>query len=512
MEKIAKKLVSLSLVLLICVPLPVSAEDTEVSTPAIIITELQTGAGTGSDEFIELYNVGDEPIDIAGWQLRYRNATATSGSSTLIADIGTAGQPVTIAGHGYLVLHTENVPVPMDALGQTYSAKLSAADKTVSLFAPDLERCLLVPHDAVAWGVAPHGEGTPVPVGDSKGERLLRRYQTAEGQYVDTSNNDNDFALSAAVKDSVTPQLAQDARPGRENLLLLAQEILPQAGPPSDLEPVILDGCELPKEEPELPPVLPPGDPPAGEIEKPVQEASAGPSYPARNVGLKAPVVTELLPNPAKPRADAADEFIELYNSNEAVFELSGFMLEVGLTTKRRYVFPMGTLLQPRSFMAFFSAQTKLALSNTQGQARLLDPFGRVIAQTEPYQGAKDDQAWASISGVWSWTASPTPNGVNVLREPAAKKKAVTKASANTSSVKGLTASARPVGNDKETEQAVARITPSSPLHPGVLALVGVFAVVYGAYEYRRDVANKLHQFRSNREARRKARQQAAGR
>jgi type VI protein secretion system component VasF len=40
------------------------------------------------------------------------------------------------------------------------------------------------------------------------------------------------------------------------------------------------------------------------------------------------------------------------------------------------------------------------------------------------------------------------------------------------------------------------------PLHPGTLAAVVALALLYLGYEYRRDVANKIQQFREYRAAR----------
>ena len=63
-----------------------------------------------------------------------------------------------------------------------------------------------------------------------------------------------------------------------------------------------------------------------------------------------------------------------------------------------------------------------------------------------------------------------------------------------------------------KTQLSTVSTTARNPVHTGVLAAIGVFALLYGAYEYRHDMANKIHQFRGNRAARRAARQAAARR
>jgi hypothetical protein len=262
---------------------------------------------------------------------------------------------------------------------------------------------------------------------------------------------------------------------------------------------------------------VPPEDSPPSVIESPEptdEEEGTQPTIPAGNLGLKTPLLSELLPNPASPQTDKDDEFIELYNPNDTVFDLSGYVLEVGLTTKKRYTIAAGTKLPPRAFLALFSADTNLALTNSGGQVALVDPLGRTLATSEVYGAAKDGQSWVLANADWQWTTKPTPNAVNVVSAPAVKKTVAKKTNAGTG-VKSSAASSKLTSSEaeKDVEQAAAvAATTAVPLHPGVLALVGLSALLYGAYEYRHDVANRLYQFRTNRAARRALRQSAKGR
>lgn len=486
-------------------------------TSPIIITEIQTGAASGSDEFVELYNVSDQPVDIAGWQLRYSNASATDATTTLIGIVPDES-PVVLDRGAHYVFHTASVPKDPLVAGQQYAAKLSAADKAIGLFSPDMTTCTAEVQDAVAWGTSLKGEGPAAQqtTGSTTGEKLLRRYILADGQYLDADNNAQDIVMSIATKSSAVPQLSQHATPGAMNNAVLpgSQEVI--QGIPSALSAVALPDCTPEDPDEEQPPIIPPTSSPPSTVEPTDgQETSANSSpkkvFPARNIGLVSPQISELLPNPAKPQTDAQDEFIELYNSNAVAYELSGYVLEVG---KKRYTFGQGVIMQPTSFLAVFSADTKLALSNTQGQVRLYDPLDRLVAQSEPYQSAKDGNAWVLAGGTWQWTTAPTPNAANVIKAPVAKKSAKKGANAaKNSAVKGsLTNTSRTSSNGTPTAQGFPPDDSRSPLHPGVLALVGGFALLYGAYEYRRDVANKLHQLRAYRTARRETRQSIKGR
>lgn len=226
---------------------------------------------------------------------------------------------------------------------------------------------------------------------------------------------------------------------------------------------------------------------------------------PPADLGLLAPQLSELLPNPNGTGTDGSDEFVELYNPNEKPFDLSGFSLQVGTTTTHNYTFPAGTLLPAKAFKAFYSSDTGLSMSNTAGQAVLLDPFGTQISMTEAYGTAKDGQAWALAKGKWYWTTNPTPGGVNVINQPATSSKpssSTKKVSAkNASGVKGASTVAT-AGASTSGAQDTALTT---PIHPWTLALVALAALLYGAYEYRVDIRNRFAQYRADRAARRVA-------
>jgi hypothetical protein len=245
--------------------------------------------------------------------------------------------------------------------------------------------------------------------------------------------------------------------------------------------------------------------PPATILSSSTTSAGKGPGIPAHDIGLKAPILNEILPNPAKPQTDSDDEFIELYNPNSTSFDLSGFVLETGSTTSSRrhvYTFPGGTELPPKSFKAFKSSQTSLNLSNSGGQVWLLDPFSKVISKSDAYGEAKDGLAWALANGKWYWTTLPTFGKANVIEEPtgsssSSSKKATVKGKPVTA-LKGDSTSAG--STDSNDDQGSVN---STPVHPWILAVVAALALLYGAYEYRHDLANRVYQFRKYLEARR---------
>lgn len=234
-------------------------------------------------------------------------------------------------------------------------------------------------------------------------------------------------------------------------------------------------------------------------------------SLPTADIGLTAPQLSEILPNPTGTGNDNSEEFIELYNPNSKPFDLTGFSLQTGLTTTHEYVFPSGSSLAPNSFHAFYSAETKLTLSNTSGQAALLDPFGTPIGSTEVYGTAKDGLSWALAKGKWYWTTQATPNLANVIKQPATKASKAAKAKSKKAAATKRIVSKTGSGQLASTTTSTDRTEATSPIHMWVLALIAAAALLYGAYEYRRDITNRLFQFRANLRARRAARRTIAG-
>ncbi|MCA9327008.1 lamin tail domain-containing protein [Candidatus Saccharibacteria bacterium] len=225
---------------------------------------------------------------------------------------------------------------------------------------------------------------------------------------------------------------------------------------------------------------------------------------PNANIGLAPPLITELLPNPTGTGNDGSDEFIELYNSNDAAFDLSGFTLRTGLSTTHDWTVPTGTILAAKSFRTFYSRDTGLSMSNTEGQVQLLDLNGAVVAKTSPYDSAPDGEAWALANGTWYWTTKPTPGATNVIAKPIAKPASATKKLTTKKAVKS--ASTKKAAKAKKTAASTANDTTGSTLpaaaraalHPVVLATVAIAAIGYGLYEYRHDLANAVHRLRKH--------------
>src|SRR5690242_2707016 len=68
----------------------------KATSSTILISEFRTrGTAGGNDEFVELYNATNAPIDIGGWKINGSNSSGTTGTRLTI----TAGTMIPAHGH-----------------------------------------------------------------------------------------------------------------------------------------------------------------------------------------------------------------------------------------------------------------------------------------------------------------------------------------------------------------------------------------------------------------------------
>lgn len=96
----------------------------------VVISEVLLGStGAGENEFIEIYNPMETPVDISGWMLTRKTASADIASQSALVTIPTGTQ---IQGHGYyLIAHTSYTGTTPANL--TYSENSLASNNTIYL-------------------------------------------------------------------------------------------------------------------------------------------------------------------------------------------------------------------------------------------------------------------------------------------------------------------------------------------------------------------------------------------
>lgn len=447
-------------------PFPVQADTT--TTPSLVVSQLKITSSDG--QFVTLFNTTDTTLDMSKYQLQYFNNydLSKATSSRLIALSGI------VPPHSYYMVNDSSLILCYKLTINSTSLGFSSTAGLIQVLGLQQTKpggsVVSVMQDYVGWSKTAVAGAQTLPTNTNA---FLQR------QPLDDQNNP---IVSISGFGSWLP--VQPA--SNDTCGLVTASAKPTA---------VQTGLNL---------LLPPSEPPAtivslsSDSDSTASVSSTTGVLPASDIGLMAPQISELLPNPDGTGNDSTDEYIELYNPNGVSFDLTGFALRSGLTRLHSYSFPAGTLLPPKTFVAFYAETTSLSLSNTSGQVKLIDPFGNSITATDVYSTAKDGQSWALANGKWYWSTSPTAGAANIIKQPVSKKTKAASAKIKTSTTRAKVKGAKTAKPVKATALA-GRIQdkPSrTPIHPWTLALVGSLALLYGAYEYRADMANRIYQLR----------------
>lgn len=449
-----------------------------VTPPALIFSEIKVRNDTlGFNEYVEIYNPGATNVSLNDYYIEYLNSSLPTIEQQFTQAVIADG--LLEAGKSLILAQTETDPNLPNSRKLAFSS-LSDSNGTLRIVNNKDEVV-----DQFSWTSTLAMAIAPVQYLSSATSTKIQsfnRNKDLDGNYI--------LVEPTWLLTTPSPQ---------------SSELLPLPEPEPEQSPDI------------TPPVYTTPDNPNNEEANSAElPADTTPSADEPNSALP-PVITELLPNPAPPATDADDEFIEIYNPNNQAIDLSGYKLQSGSSFSYSYTFE-DVLLEPLAYKAFSIKQTGNILSNTKGQARLLDENGVVVAQTNVYESADEGDAWALINGVWQWTITPTPGAPNILELPVLKLAAVKSPSVKKSSNKSVAKKpAKKVAAAKTTKPKTAKAasersvyndpesTDIAPVHPGILAGVGTATLVYGMYEYKQDFFNRLRQFRRYRSIRRAA-------
>lgn len=416
------------------------------SAPSLVITQVKV---TTNSQFITLYNNTAQSIDMGKVWLQYFNNYLLS-NTTSTKNIQLNG---TLPSHGYYIINDGPLTLCYQAVIQSSALGFSTKAGMVQVMRLSQQLNGIVSsttEDFVRWSSGTVGGVQTMPADPAFLQRQMVNGIPVENSSWQTvkpkSANSCDLVTSIAPNNSVTP----------------ANQLLPAIPPSATIISVA---------------------------------SQSNSKLPASDIGLHAPQLNEILPNPASPQTDSKNEFIEIYNSNPASFDLSGFKLQQAsspTSTKHTFTFPIGTVIPAKSFAAYPSSNISINLTNSGGIVWLLDPNDKVISQIEPYSTAKDGQAWALANGKWYWTSRPTPGAANVV-EATSNKTSGTGTGVGT--VLGASSGeSQAPGSNNFSNTAKPRSINSS-----ILVGVAALALIYGLYEYRRDLANAVHKFKRNR-------------
>lgn len=461
--------------------------------PSMLIYAIQTASTvSASDELVVLMNISDQPINLKDWELQYQS---TAGSTWSVKSKLTA----VAYPRQYYIVATNNILI--EPVHDSLTAGMAGGGGHVRLVMPASGGGQQV--DLLGWGTAAHPLGSAA-VAPAAGQMLIRNLDT-DDMPIYSGNNANDFTES-----SMLPELTSTP-----------DVVVPTPSPVETTESNA--NQEEVSEVPQTPEVTPSEESPiSDEPPAPTALPELAPQDDPRVVS-SALRITELLPNPALPALDSEAEFVELFNSGSQTIQLEGYTLYTGsgLTFKAPLI---GDIL-PGAYRSFAATEYRQALGNSTGRAELR--FGDTIIDTSPaYNAAAEGVAWALIDGVWQWTATPTPAGENILNLVAAKSTSVAAKASPTPKSKSTTVKSTAKTGAKTTKTAATKTAtskasktsetdnngsqevyeePAASANRNIALLAGVggLAILYGIYEYRHDLSNRIKRCRDYFSARR---------
>ncbi|TQS44614.1 lamin tail domain-containing protein [Cryptosporangium phraense] len=200
--------------LLVALALTATATSSTVgtaSTPAdLVISQVYGGGGEpGSiwtNDYVELINRGDEPVDLAGWSIQYAPPRNRSWAVTALSGRVPAGGRYLIAEAGGRN-GTTRLP-PADVKGSVDLGSTSGKVALVKSIAPlhCVASCTTVEgvRDFVGYGSAEDAEGRPAPALSSTTAAIRRDIKVSSGR--GTSSIEDDPGGPAGVENDQNPQ------------------------------------------------------------------------------------------------------------------------------------------------------------------------------------------------------------------------------------------------------------------------------------------------------------------
>ncbi len=156
------------------------AKNVFAETNHVVISQIQIGGSSATDEFIELYNPTESTVSLAGWRLTRK--TSSGSQTNLVANI--SGQ---VSPHGFfLIAHPDYDGLVASDIVYSATSSSVAANNTVLLY-KDAGVNLV---DKVGFGTATDNEGSSFPTSPAANQSLHRKNDAD-----DLDNNTNDFEI-----------------------------------------------------------------------------------------------------------------------------------------------------------------------------------------------------------------------------------------------------------------------------------------------------------------------------
>ncbi len=321
----------------------------------IVISEIAWMGTVNSynDEWIELYNNTNLPIELSGWMLKAADDTPKISLNGVIPP-----------NSFYLLERTNDDTVPNITADQIYTGALGNNGESLSLHNNS---------GSVIDSVNSNG-------GWFAGDNELKK--TVERKNLLMSGDDpNNWATSQNP----------GGTPKSQNSIWAETQVSPSTTPSLSSSPT-----------PEM-----------SVTQSPSPSSTPIPSAtPEKIIYPSGVVINEILPAPIGP--DETEEWIECFNQNSFEVDLSFWQISDALGKITIYTIPENTKIGPDGFLIFSRPETKITLNNDGDTISLFNPNRQVIDKIT-YEKAPQGQSYnRNISGR-TWSNILSPGAKNVL-------------------------------------------------------------------------------------------------
>ena len=146
----------------------------------------------------------------------------------------------------------------------------------------------------------------------------------------------------------------------------------------------------------------------------------SAPPAPAATIYPDGVIINEILPAPEG--ADEINEWVEIYNTNAVLVDVSGWKLQDIGGTGTTYIFPQNTSIAAKGYIVLTRPDTKIILNNDEDGLELLQPDGKMVNSVS-FTKAPANQSYNKTNNGWKWSATATPNKANTITLPVASAK-----------------------------------------------------------------------------------------
>ena len=357
----------------------------------IIINEfLPNPAGRDDNEWIEIYNSGNNPVDLVGFKLQDNSAR-----------IFTLDEHV-LSGGQYLVLDKNTTGISLNNTG----------GDSVNLYNPDGELLESVIYQDTAQedkSFARLGDAWQWTIEPTPGQGNIFVANQPPVAKISIESTDN----KAGQEIILSAELSEDPEEGNLEYLWdfgddttgdeeIENHVYEAAG--SYLVKLIVTDLEDLSHEVTL--VL--------EIEEEILDIKLDNIQPI-DFELYDLIISEFIPN---PEGSDDHEWIELYNNSNQDINLLGWQVDDQDGGSKPYIIQEELIILANSFLLIPREQSKITLNNSEDSVRLLTPLGEVWQEIE-YQGIKEgqSQAWDFLNQEWFVSDTQTPAETNIFIE-----------------------------------------------------------------------------------------------